>query len=227
MHESEKWKWSRSVVSDPQRPHGLQPSMLLRPWDFPGKSTGVGCHCLLRCILRPLLNLPRVFLNIFLIIFDYQQFHGQLWIERLNCVPDFIFPTNIHVCRKAYINTCLYIYIYACVLRYLVVSNSLQPYDCSPPGSSVHGILKTRILEWVAMLQEIFPTQGSNLHLYIAGRFFTFEPPGNPIYIYILLLIIVPLGRLLLDLDIQVNWYELKEKREKNNKLKPSITVTR
>ena len=48
MHESKKWKWSRSVVSDSQRPHGLQPSRLLRPWDFPGKSTGVGCHCLLQ-----------------------------------------------------------------------------------------------------------------------------------------------------------------------------------
>ena len=48
MHESEKWKWSRSVVSDPQRPHGLQPTRLLRPWDLPGKSTGVGCHFLLR-----------------------------------------------------------------------------------------------------------------------------------------------------------------------------------
>ena len=47
MHESEKWKWSCSVLSDPQRPHGLQPSRLLHPWDFPGKSTGVGCHCLL------------------------------------------------------------------------------------------------------------------------------------------------------------------------------------
>ena len=47
MHESEKWKWGRSVVSNPQRPHGLQPTRLLRPWDFPGKSTGVGCHCLL------------------------------------------------------------------------------------------------------------------------------------------------------------------------------------
>ena len=45
MHESEKWKWSHSVVSDPQWPHGLQPSRLLLPWDFPGKSTGVGCHC--------------------------------------------------------------------------------------------------------------------------------------------------------------------------------------
>ena len=53
MPESEKWKWSRSVVSDSLRPHGLQPTRLLRPWDFPGKSTGVGCHCLLR---HPLLN---------------------------------------------------------------------------------------------------------------------------------------------------------------------------
>ena len=33
---------------DAQRPHGLQPTRLLHPWDFPGKSTGVGCHCLLR-----------------------------------------------------------------------------------------------------------------------------------------------------------------------------------
>ena len=46
MHESEKWKWNRSAMSDPQQPHGLQPSRLVHPWDFPGKSTGVGCHCL-------------------------------------------------------------------------------------------------------------------------------------------------------------------------------------
>ena len=48
MHETEKWKWSCSVVSDSYRPYGLQPTRLLHPWDFPGKSTGVGCHCLLR-----------------------------------------------------------------------------------------------------------------------------------------------------------------------------------
>ena len=39
-------KWSRSVVSDSLWPHGLWPTRLLRPWDFPGESTGVGCHCL-------------------------------------------------------------------------------------------------------------------------------------------------------------------------------------
>ena len=56
MHESEKWKWSRSVMSNPSWPHGLQPTRLLRPWDFPGKSTGVGCHCLLWSLSRCLLN---------------------------------------------------------------------------------------------------------------------------------------------------------------------------
>ena len=35
-------------MSDSSRPHGLQPARLLCPWEFPGKSTGVGCHCLLR-----------------------------------------------------------------------------------------------------------------------------------------------------------------------------------
>ena len=50
MHESEKWKWSCSVVSDAWRPHGLQPTRLLCPWDFQGKSTGVGCHILLQGI---------------------------------------------------------------------------------------------------------------------------------------------------------------------------------
>ena len=42
-----KWKWSRSVAPDSSHPHGLEPPRLLRPWDFPGKSTGVCCHCLL------------------------------------------------------------------------------------------------------------------------------------------------------------------------------------
>ena len=48
MNESEKWKSSLSAMSDSSQPHGLQPTRLLCPWDSPGKSTGVGCHCLLR-----------------------------------------------------------------------------------------------------------------------------------------------------------------------------------
>ena len=34
-------------MSDSMRPHRRQLTSLLRPWDSPGKSTGVGCHCLL------------------------------------------------------------------------------------------------------------------------------------------------------------------------------------
>ena len=44
-------------------------------------------------------------------------------------------------------------YLVCAVLRAIisVLSNSLQPMDCSPPGSSVHGILQARILEWDAI----------------------------------------------------------------------------
>ena len=41
-------KWSRSVVSDFLLPHGLELTRLLHPWNFSGKSTGVGCHFLLQ-----------------------------------------------------------------------------------------------------------------------------------------------------------------------------------
>ena len=47
MHESE----SESEVAQlcpTLATHGLEPTRLLCPWDFPGKSTGVGCHCFLR-----------------------------------------------------------------------------------------------------------------------------------------------------------------------------------
>ena len=45
---------SESEVAQPcpnlSNPTRLQPTRLLRPWDFPGKSTGVGCHGLLEYI---------------------------------------------------------------------------------------------------------------------------------------------------------------------------------
>ena len=40
-----------SVMSDSVRPHRRQPTRLHRPWDSPGKNTGVGCHFLLQCML--------------------------------------------------------------------------------------------------------------------------------------------------------------------------------
>ena len=39
-----------SVVSDSVRPQRRQATRLPRPWDSPGKNTGVGCHFLLQCM---------------------------------------------------------------------------------------------------------------------------------------------------------------------------------
>ena len=83
-----------------------------------------------------------------------------------------------------------------CVCVCVCVCSVAQSYqtlwDCmnhSPPVSPVHGIFPVRILEWAAISfsRGVFPTQRSNLLLhvsYLAGRFFTTEPPGK-IHIFI------------------------------------------
>ena len=51
---SNAWKWKVKVKLLSRArflaTHGLQPTRLLCPWDFPGKSTGVGCHCPSKCL---------------------------------------------------------------------------------------------------------------------------------------------------------------------------------
>ena len=74
------------------RPHRRQPTRLPRPWDSPGKNTGVGCHFLLQCM----------------------KVKSESEVTQ----------------------SCL-------TLR--------DPMDCSPRGSSVHGILQARTPEWVAI----------------------------------------------------------------------------
>ena len=73
------------------------------------------------------------------------------------------------------------------VLSCLVMSNSLQSHGLyPPPGSSVHGILKARRLEWVAMpSSRDLPDPGVELRspALQADSLLT-EPPGE-IYIYI------------------------------------------
>ena len=86
-----------SVVSDSVRPHRQQPTRLPRPWDSPGKNTGVGCHFLLQCM----------------------KVKSESEVTQ----------------------SCLILH---------------DPMDCSPPGSSVHGILQARVLEWGAIAFSIF-----------------------------------------------------------------------
>ena len=80
------------------RPHRQQPTRLPRPWDSPGKNTGVGCHFLLQCM----------------------KVKSESEVTQ-SC------PT---LC---------------------------DPMDCSPPGSSIHGIFQARVLEWVTIASLVDP----------------------------------------------------------------------
>ena len=85
-----------SVVSNSVRPQRRQPTRLPRPWDSPGKNTGVGCHCLLQGM----------------------KVKSQSEVAQ----------------------SCLTL---------------SDPMDCSPPGSSVHGIFQARVLEWGAIAYSV------------------------------------------------------------------------
>ena len=58
-----------------------------------------------------------------------------------------------------------------------------NPVDCSPPGSSVHGTLQTRILEWVVISSSRGSSQlRDQTCISCIGRwiFLPLEPPGKP-----------------------------------------------
>ena len=76
------------------------------------------------------------------------------------------------------------------VLSPSVVSNSLWPMDCSPPGSSVHGDSpgKNTGVGCHALLQGIFPTQKSNPGLpHCRWILYSLSHQGTPIILYLLL----------------------------------------
>ena len=73
------------------------------------------------------------------------------------------------------------------VLNHSVVSDSCDLMDCSPVGSSVHGIFQARILKWVGILPPRgLPNSGiepeSPASPAVADGFFTREPPGKTPY---------------------------------------------
>ena len=68
----------------------------------------------------------------------------------------------------------------------LVIQSCLtlcDPMDCRPPGSTVHGTLQARILEWVAshsLLQVIFLTREECRYPALQADSLPHEPPGKP-----------------------------------------------
>ena len=100
------WKWKVKVkllsCVRPQRPHGLQPSRHLHPWDFPGKSTEVGCHCLLHTPSLRWLNSENR--KIFLVQFSSVSQLCPILCDPMDCsMPGFpvhhqlLEPTRTHV----------------------------------------------------------------------------------------------------------------------------------
>ena len=76
----------------------------------------------------------------------------------------------------------------ACVCTKLLRSCLIlcEPVNCSPPGSSVHGSLQARVLEWAAKLPSRGSSQPKDRNCIscgscIAARFFTAEPLAKPI----------------------------------------------
>ena len=99
-------KRSHSVVSNSLRPHGLQPTRLLCPWDFPGKSTGVGCHCLhwlCRFWMATLQNFLSQFLIIILCVplcsLSLSFLNGWMdgWIDRYRSLATYISIPKAHI----------------------------------------------------------------------------------------------------------------------------------
>ena len=63
------------------------------------------------------------------------------------------------------------------------------PTDCSPSGSSLHGIFQARILGWASISSSRGSSQHRNgaqvSYIFLTGSgFFTTESPGKPIYIH-------------------------------------------
>ena len=84
-------------MSDSVRPHRWQPTRLLRPWDSPGKDTGVCCHFLLQC-MHACCRFSRVWFYVTLCTAAHQAslstgFVRQEYWSGLPFPSPFIFPT--------------------------------------------------------------------------------------------------------------------------------------
>jgi len=68
-----------------------------------------------------------------------------------------------------------FIYISMCVSVAQSCPTPCNPMDCSPPGSSVHGILQARTVEWVAIpfSRGLFWPRDRTWVSHTTGRFFT------------------------------------------------------
>ena len=97
----------------------------------------------------------------------------------MNFFKNSVFLVKISVFLFIILKIILYFYFYTYVksesVSCSVLSKCLWPMDCSLPGSSVHGILQARILEWIAIPFSVGSSQPRDPTWVscIAGVFFT------------------------------------------------------
>ena len=130
-----------SVVPNSVRPYRQQPARLRRPWDSPGKSTGVGCHCLLQCM--KVKSESEVTQSV---VSDSWQPHG---LQPTRLLPPWDSPGKSTGVGCHFLLQCMKVKSEREVTQSCPTLH--DPMDCSPPGSSAHGIFQARVLEWVAI----------------------------------------------------------------------------
>ena len=93
---------------------------------------------------------------------------------------------DYHFCFSSLLWKLYNLHVHACTLSHFKLCLTLcDPMDYSPPGSSVHGILQARILEWLAMPSSRGSSRPRDrTHVscisWTADEFFTVEPPKKP-----------------------------------------------
>ena len=143
--------------------HGLQPTMLLHPWDFPGNNNGLGCHFLLQGIFPTqgsnpgLLHCRQTLYRLshqgsqrkYLFLCQRKRWYSkkdpvQLKInKKINKQHNNIRSKSLKL---------LSVTLYLCAQQLSCVQLFAIPWTvCSLPGSSVHVISQARILECVAI----------------------------------------------------------------------------
>ena len=136
-------------MSNSMRPHRRQPTRLPRPWDSPGKNTGVGCHFLLQCmkvksesevtqscltLSNPMdCSLPGSSVRG---IFQARVLEWGAIAFSVYCLSHQGSPDSVTATAAKSLQSCLTL---------------CDPRDGSPPGFPVPGILQARTLEWVAI----------------------------------------------------------------------------
>ena len=175
-------------MSDSVRPHRRQPTRLPRPWDSPGKNTGMGFHFLLQCMkVKSESEVAQSFptlSNPMDCSLPGSSVHGIFQARvlewgaiafsdiilsksvqfTLSVVSDSVRPHRRQPTRlpRPWDSPSKNIGVGCCfLLQFMKVKSESEVaqsfptlcdlMDCSLPGSSIHGILQARILEWVAI----------------------------------------------------------------------------